>query len=178
MGNQASAPTRLPAPNPNPTNVPTRMSPVAWVACVALVLVIVAVFLFVFLNRSRPFGRATSAGGCHLEKDSVSDVFAKNILTQNEHDASNARSDVLVVHLSNHCGFCQKFKPEALAAAKELGYQVVFSEVASSDANRDMFGRLGVQGVPAYTLNGQLIGVGYKPQADLVPQLKQANSQN
>ena len=162
---------KAPAPNPNPSPPVKTMSPVAWIATVIAVLGVIAIFVFVYLNRSRAFGRAPQPGGCRVRDVTLPD----HIDTKEDHDKANASMDVIVVHHSKNCGYCQKFKPVVINAADEMGLRVVFSEIGSSSANQEMFGRLpDVNGVPAYTLNGKMLGLGYRSKADLVPLLKQA----
>ena len=167
MGNQTSQMT-LPAPNPNPPQLINPPALGTWIACIIAVLCVIALFVFVFLNR----GRAQGVTGCRLTDVTLPD----HISTADDHKSADARTDVIVVHHSNNCTYCKRFKSVVTSAADEMGLRVVFSEVSTSDANSDAFQKLGVSGVPAYTIQSKLVGVGYKEKDALLPVLAAAAS--
>lgn len=140
---------------------PTASSIGTWIAVVVAVLCMIGLFVFVFLNRGK-----SNYTGC-----SVSEING-NITTQAEHDAANsAGKQVIVVHHSDNCGYCKKFKPVVSSVASDMGMRVVFSEVSSSEANSAAFRQLGVSGVPAYTVGSTLVGVGYMDAPSLQQKL-------
>lgn len=169
MGNGYSIATvAAPAPNPNPPR-PTAIGP--WIACVVAVLCVVALFVFVFVNRRKSMGRLSDTGGARV----VDITLPNDLLSAEDHQKAMSSKDVIVVHHSNNCGFCKKFKPVIMAVADEMGLRVVFSEVSSSAANQEAFGRLQVNGVPAYTMGDKKIGVGYKDGDTLKSELAAAS---
>ena len=142
---------------------------VCGVACVLLVVLLV----YILVNRNK------KSWGCNMVT-LPGTPLPDDITTQEHHQTASSDPYTIVVHHSNNCGFCKKFRPIAVQAGKQSGARVVFSEVDSSPENRQAFQSLeGVNGVPAYTTGGtQVLGIGYQDLDSCVKLFSQHVSKN
>ena len=131
------------------------------ICCIALVLVI-SLGVVAYCTRKKGGGNH-GTGGVSIKELKRGGSLPEHLTTSDDHENAKADPLTVVVHHSKNCGFCKKFAPVAKEVGQMTGVRIVFSEVGASEANRNAYQSLpNVNGVPAYTHNGDVLGIGYQ----------------